>query len=125
MTQVYVAGVCNIGPEEIQRRRNTGWVGLVVAIILFAVLFWTGVNPWWRLFIFFPAALSATGFLQAYFQFCTGFARRGVFNFGSPGQMNPVGDDASKQKDRRMGNRITLYAVLIGAVVAIVCVFIA
>src|ERR1700690_3894174 len=123
MTQIYVAGICNIGPEEIRRRRTTGWVGLIIALILFAVLFWTGVDPWWRLLVFLPATLSASGFLQAYFQFCSGFARRGVFNFGAIGQMNPVADDASKAKDRRWGNRITLYAVVIGALIAIACVF--
>jgi hypothetical protein len=124
MAQIYVAGICNIGPEEIRRRRATGWVGLIVAVIVFAVLFWIGVNPLWRLFVFFPAALSATGFLQAYFQFCTGFARRGIFNFGTAGQTNAVADDTSKAKDRKRGNRITLYAVTIGIVVAIVCVII-
>ena len=36
------------------------------------------------------STISASGFLQAYFQFCSGFARIGVFNFGSLGQTNKV-----------------------------------
>jgi hypothetical protein len=118
----YVPGVCNIGPEEIARRRNLGWIGLVVAIVVFAALLWSGVDAWWRLFVFFPAALSASGFLQAYFQFCTGFARAGIFNFGSLGTQQTVGDDSSKAKDKRQGSRITLYAVLIGFIVALAAV---
>jgi hypothetical protein len=118
----YLAGVCNIGPEEIARRRNLGWIGLAVAIVLLAILVWAGVNPWWRLFVFFPAMLSASGFLQAYFRFCSGYARRGVFNFGSLGATHPVTDATSKTKDRKQGNRIMLWAVLIGAVAAIVVV---
>ncbi len=123
MTQTeYVPGVCNIGPEEIARRRNLGWLALAITILLLLTLILTGVNPWWRLFVFFPAAMSASGFLQAYFHFCVGFARIGVFNFGSIGQMQKVDDDLSKKKDKRKGNQITLYAVLIGGVIAIIAV---
>lgn len=124
MTQTYVPGVCNIGPEEIARRRRLGWTGLLVALVLFVGLFWFGANPWWRLLVFFPAALSASGFLQAYFQFCSGFGRRGVFNFGSLGQMTNIADDESKQKDRKRGSRIAIYAFAIGAIVALVCVYV-
>jgi hypothetical protein len=124
MVQIYVAGVCNIGPEEIARRRNTGWVGLAVAVILAVILIATGVNPLWRAFVFFPAMLSASGFLQAYFGFCTGFARRGIFNFGAPGSVQQVTDATSKQKDRKKGNQLTLWAFVIAIVVTIVCVII-
>jgi hypothetical protein len=120
----YVAGVCNIGPEEIKRRRNVGWGSLAVAVIILALLVWAGVNPWWRLVVFFPAMLSASGFLQAYFQFCAGFARRGVFNFGTLGQQETISDDASKTKDHRKGNQIGIYAALIGVVVALICVIV-
>jgi hypothetical protein len=124
MVQIYVAGVCNIGPEEITRRRNTGIIGLVFAIVLFGILFFTDVNPLWRAFVFFPAMLSASGFLQAYFGFCTGFARRGIFNFGALGNTQQVTDAASKQKDRKKGNRLTLRALIIAVVVTVVCVII-
>ncbi len=115
----YVAGVCNIGPEEVARRRNLGWISLAVSIILLAALVWSGISPWWRLLIFFPATLSASGFIQAYFHFCSGFARRGMFNFGLLGQHQAVADEASKVKDKKKGTQITLYAVLIGAAVAL------
>lgn len=118
----YIAGVCNIGPKEIARRRNFGWGGLAIVIVLLVVLIRTGVNPWWRLFDFFPAALAASGFLQAYFHFCSGFAKQGIFNFDSLGQTQNVTDDTSRQKDRQKGNQITLYAVLIGLAIAIVSV---
>jgi hypothetical protein len=123
MAQIeYVAGVCNIGPKEISRRRNVGWIALAITLVLLAILIWIGVNPWWRLLVFFPATISASGFLQAYFQFCSGFARIGVFNFGSLGQKNKVTDESSKMKDRRKGNQILLYSVLIGAAVALISV---
>jgi MFS-type transporter involved in bile tolerance (Atg22 family) len=111
----YVAGVCNIGDEEIARRRNFGFVMLAVAIVLLAVLVWAALNPWWRLFVFFPAMMSASGFLQAYFGFCSGFARKGIFNFDAIGQTSQVTDETARASDKRKGNSITLYAMLIGA----------
>lgn len=120
----YVPGVCNIGPEEIARRRNLGWSSLAVAIVLLVVLIWSGINPWWRLLVFFPAMLSASGFLQSYFHFCSGFARKGLFNFGPLGTQQKVTDEASKAKDEKRGKQIALYAFLIGLAAAILAVFI-
>src|SRR4051812_39294356 len=34
----YEPGVCNIGPAEIERRRRSGHVGLLVGLVVFAVL---------------------------------------------------------------------------------------
>ncbi len=117
----YVSGVCNIGPQEIARRRNFGWGALAATVVLLLVLIWTGVNPWWRLFVFFPAAMSASGFLQAYFHFCSGFAQRGVYNFGQLGETIKIDDAPSRAKDKRKGNQIMLYSALVGIVVAVFC----
>ncbi len=118
----YVAGVCNIGQAEIAGRRAFGWVMLGVALVLVAALATAGSARWWRLFVFFPATLSATGFLQAHFHFCVGFARRGIFNFDAIGHTHAVTDDAEKAKDRVSGARIMRYSVVIGAAAAVVAV---
>ena len=120
----YIPGVCNIGSQEINRRRRIGWIGLAVVLFLFIILTLFNVHPWWRLLIFFPATLSASGFLQAHFHFCAGFARKGVFNFGEIGKTQEVTDESANAKDKQKGNKIALYAVSIGAIVAFICVFI-
>jgi hypothetical protein len=117
----YVPGQCNIGLEERVRRRNFGWVSLAVGVVVLVALLGFRVNPLWRLFLFLPATAAASGFLQAYFHFCSGFARTGVYNFGPPGPTTAIVEEDSKRKDRRKGNQITFYAVLIGAAVAILC----
>ncbi len=117
-----MAGACNIGREEITRRRNVGWVGVGLTFILLAILIMIGAGRWWRLFVFVPAALSASGFLQARMHFCAGFARIGIYNFGSIGEKHNVPDVSSKAKDRKRGNQISLYAALIGIVTAVICV---
>jgi hypothetical protein len=123
MTQnEYIPGVCNIGPDEIARRRNVGWVSLAISLVLFGVLKAADVDAWWRLLVFFPAALSASGFLQAYFHFCSGFGRLGLYNFMALGETYKVDDDLSKAKDKKKAYEIILYSVCIGGVAAIIAV---
>lgn len=114
----YIPGICNIGPEEIAIRRKLGWSGLTIAVVLLIILSAAGINPLWRLCIFFPAMVSATGFLQAHSHFCVGFARKGLFNFESYGTTQSISDNTSRSKDLKRANQITLAAALLGAAVA-------
>ena len=118
----YAPGECNIGPEEVARRRNLGWIALGITLAAYAGMKWSAIDVWWRLLIFLPATASASGFLQAYFRFCVGFARMGVFNFGRAGEMHKIDNEDSKKKDRKKGSTITLYAAVIGAVVTILSI---
>jgi hypothetical protein len=121
MTQiVYTPGVCNIGPAEIARRRNVGWVGLAATAVLAAALFYFNVSPIWRITIFLPAFVMASGFVQAYMNFCVGFAQSGVFNFGALGKTEAVAnDDQSKAKDAKRAAQLYLYIIGIAILVTV------
>jgi hypothetical protein len=115
----YIPGVCNIGPAEIRRRRQSGWIGLGLLVLLWAAFLVFAVPAPWRLLLFLPAMVSATGFLQAAFHFCAGFGMRGVFNFGSEvGKTDTVEQADFRIKDRRKARLIALYSALVGVVVA-------
>jgi hypothetical protein len=115
----YIPGVCNIGPAEIKRRRQAGWMGLSVMILLWIAFFYFHVPAPWRLLLFFPAAMGATGFLQAAMHFCAGFGMQGVFNFGpTVGKTETVEQMEYRQKDQRKAIQIILYSILIGIVAA-------
>ena len=118
----YQAGVCNIGPEEIARRRRAGHIGLVISIAVFAGLILAGAPPIFRLVLFLPVASAASGYLQAWLKFCAGFGSLGVYNFGRLGQRFTVPDDEARGRDRRRARQIGLAAGLIGLVVAVVAV---
>ena len=120
----YVAGVCNIGPAEIARRRAVGWIGLVIAVAVFVALTWAGVGRWWRLIVFVPATMAASGFLQARNRFCVGYARMGISNFGEIGQRQRVESEAARSADRARGARLTIYAMIIGAFLAVTAVLV-
>ena len=111
---MYQSGVCNIGPAEIARRRRAGHVGLVTALALFAVLLAIGAPPLARVLVALPAAMAATGYLQARFKFCVGFGSAGVFNFGATGPTEQVVEVTARARDRARALRIWLASVAIG-----------
>ena len=116
----YQPGVCNIGPDEIRRRRRAGHAGLVAAVVLLVVLVAVGAPPVARLLVAIPAAMAASGYLQAWLKFCAGFGSRGIFNFGDVGETHDVVDAAARAQDRSRARRIGLASLAIGVAVAIV-----
>jgi hypothetical protein len=116
----YQPGVCNIGPQEIRRRRRAGHAGLVAAVVLLAFLVAVGAPPLARLLVAIPAAMAASGYLQAWLKFCAGFGSRGIFNFGEVGQTHQVIDAEAQARDRSRSRQIGLASLAIGVAVAIV-----
>ena len=117
----YIPGVCNIGAAEIARRRQSGWVGLGVTVLLWVLFFMLRVPAPWRLALFIPAAVGAAGFLQAAFHFCANFGMRGVFNFGAQvGKTDTVEQAEFRRKDRSKARLISLLSALVGAVAAVI-----
>ena len=116
----YIPGVCNMGPEEIKRRIRGGWVGLILTVLLWGVFIWFDTSPIWRLTLFFPAMMSATGFLQAYMHFCAYFGFASLFNFGDVGKTDSVQQAEFRAKDKKKAWQIVMYSVLIGLAVAII-----
>jgi len=118
----YQPGVCNIGPLEIRRRRRAGHVGLVAAVVLLAILVAIGAPPLARLLVAVPAAMAASGYLQAWLKFCAGFGSRGIFNFGEVGQTHQVVDAEGRARDRARARQIGFASLGIGVAVAVVAV---
>ncbi|HET6381678.1 MAG TPA: hypothetical protein VFH63_11700 [candidate division Zixibacteria bacterium] len=121
----YRPGVCNIGPAEIAARRRTGHVGLAATVVLLVVLLAIGANPIWRLLLFVPAAVGASGYLQAAFRFCAGFGWQGVFNFGDRlRDTTPVEDAEARAADRRRALQISGLSALVGVVTVLLALLI-
>jgi hypothetical protein len=120
----YVPGVCNIGAAERMQRLRGGWAGLILAIVLEGIFIVFRAGAPWRLFLFLPAMLGATGFLQAAFHFCAAFGFRGVFNLSAEvGKTDTVEQAELRRKDRAKALLIVFYSALIGFGVALVGYF--
>lgn len=116
----YIPGVCNIGKNEIKRREQAGWFGVITAVILYSLIVYLNAPRLWRLIIFIPTTMAAIGFLQARMHFCAYFGMRGVFNFSpAAGKTDTVEQAEFRAMDRRKAWKIIIYSAIIGAVVAI------
>jgi hypothetical protein len=95
-----------------------------VTAVLWFIFILLRVPAPWRLLLFLPASLSATGFLQAAFHFCAGYGMQGVFNLGDQLRaVTRIGNPAARSKDRRKAQRIILLSAVIGVAVALVGYF--
>jgi hypothetical protein len=120
----YIPGTCNIGRTEIRMRNLIGWAGLFITLFLWALLAYVHAAAPWLLLLFFPSAMSATGFIQSSTHFCAGYGMRGVFNVGPKiGETNAVESPESRAKDRTKSKQILGYSVFIGACVALIASF--
>jgi|SRR5664280_1664059 len=115
----YEPGVCNIGPAEIARRRIAGHIGLAATVVLLAAMVALGLPHWARLVLVLPAAVSASGYLQAMLHFCAGFGSQGVFNFGELGTTERVTDPHARARDRFKSMQIGLASLAIGVAVGV------
>jgi len=118
----YQPGVCNIGPAEIARRRMAGHLGVAATLTVLVLLIAVDAPSYTRLASILPAAVSASGYLQAWTKFCAGYGSLGVFNFGSLGETTAIVDDAARIRDRRRARQISAYSFVIATVVGIVAV---
>ena len=122
MTDQYVPGTCNIGPEEIALRRRAGHIGLAVTAALATALLRSDLHPAWRLALALPAAGAASGYLQARQRFCANYGFRGLYNFEQRGHEQPVPVAGAQDEDRRRSLQIAGTSAAIGVGVALVAV---
>lgn len=114
----YIPGVCNIGRTEVRRRQLIGWVGLAITVGAWIACSVLQVLPTWRLTLFVPASISATGFLQAAWRFCATFGMLGLTRFDSDGRTQSVKQAEFRRQDRRTALKIIALSLLVGAIVA-------
>ncbi|MBN2112758.1 MAG: hypothetical protein JW785_01375 [Acidimicrobiia bacterium] len=122
MAKEYIAGVCNIGPAETARRRRVGERGALAALGLLVLLRLIGAPRAWRLLVFFPAAVSAAGYLQAARRFCAAYGWKGVLNFGALGSVEAVEEAEARAEDRKQALAIARQSAAIGLGVALLAV---
>lgn len=109
---------CNIGPDEIARRRRSAILFTAVAAVVAVALVASHVGPVGRLAIFPFAAGAAVNWLQVVRRFCVAFGALGVENFGRLGQEHRV-DSVQRAADRRRALEMILEGSAIGLVVAL------
>lgn len=118
----YRPGACNIGPAEIEQRRNAGIVGVAAAAVLAGSLVLVGAPDWSRWLVALPLAGGTVGLLQARLRFCAAYGLAGMRNFGPLGRTLSVADEAARRADRRRALEIGLASAAVGLVGAAILV---
>lgn len=120
----YVPGTCNIGKAGIHQRKRIGWIGLSVTVLAWAAFGYFQAAPAWFVLLFFPATLSAIGFIQAFSHFCVAFGMKGLFNVSeTTRQLESVEQADFRAQDRKKAIGILVSSVAVGAAVALVAYF--
>jgi hypothetical protein len=109
---------CNIGPDEIARRRRSAIVAAVATAVIATAMIAFHVPAPARLLLWPIAAGAAVAGLQVVHRFCVAFGALGLENFGRLGQEQHV-DPAIRAADRRRAFQLILEGALIGLVVAL------
>jgi hypothetical protein len=117
----YVPGVCNIGKQEIAKRRRAGIAALAVAAALAILLVALDAPAAARWLLVIPVGLGAVGLLQARRRFCVQFAAMGISDSSDQGTQR-VDDPVARAADRRTAIAIGLQSLAIALLVTVVFV---
>lgn len=122
MELTYAPGACNIGPEEIARRRKAAAAGFVSSVALAAVLVALGSTPGGveRLLLALPLTGAAIGWIQARRRFCMAYGLAGTFNLGKIGEMSRVHEPSALAADRRTALIIAAQGLAVGVAGALI-----
>lgn len=115
----YIPGICNINPAEIKKRRMAGHIGLAASAIFIILAIVGGLDWYIRLFLFIPAFVAATGYLQAKNKFCVGYAGAGK-QHADNGEVETITADDALKADKRKAQTINAQSVLVGVLAAAV-----
>ena len=119
----YIPGVCNIGKEEVKRRKNATIFSAVLCIAVIMLLKWLQAAPEWKLGLFVPAVFLGITFQQWYFKFCVAYGIKGMFNFQNIGEHFNIVDKESLRQDRIKAWTMVGYGVAFAAFAALAYYF--
>lgn len=120
----YQAGVCNIGPAEIQRRSQVAIIALVLFILTSIALIASDASTTSRLVAFIPAMAASVGYMQARRKFCLAYGFAGLFSLNTLGDVTKVKDPAALKADRAYALRILVTSLIPAAAITAVVLFI-
>ena len=107
----------NLGPRGIAKRRTTGILASVSAVIVAVMLVTSEWNPWWRLSLFPILYVAFVGFLQARSATCVYLAARGAREVD--GGVEQVSDAEEVAALRRKGRRIMVQSIVIAGIITV------
>ena len=120
----YQAGVCNIGPAEIKRRRQGALIGAVLFAFTTLTFVITDASTLTRLITFIPALLFTVGIIQSKRKFCVAYGFLGVFSIEKLGATKKISINQDLKADRKYAVKLLLQSVAAAIVLTALVVLI-
>ncbi len=121
-TSDYRAGVCNIGPKEIARRRNAGIAAVLFAVGLGVALVAIDAPAMLRAIVLLPLWGGLVSLEQARRKFCVAYAFGGIRGANQSETRQAVIDGADLAADRAAARAMVIYCGV--AALAVTTVFV-
>lgn len=108
----YEAGVCNIGKAEKRKRYGLGLGGLAISLALTGLILADVIASVGIFGVFIASFLAFEGLLQGYFNFCAGFASKGIYDVSEKGgKRKEVEDETARKQDKIRAIQIHMYSL--------------
>jgi hypothetical protein len=120
----YIPGTCNIGNEQLQKRKRFLIKSLFATLLCILFLEVSHVDKIWRMFMFVPFTLSVIGAQQVWFKFCYIFGLKGYYGFGEVGKAKTISDAENIKRDKSKAQKMIVSSVIIGAILTVIYYFI-
>ena len=100
-TGYYQPGICNIGADEISKRRKEFLVSVILDLLLTGLCFYFYDSFWILVLLFVVTAYTALMYLQIINRFCVLFGWFKKYNFGKLGDGHKINDPGQIARDRK------------------------
>ena len=107
----YISGSCNIGPDEVKRRKQGAIFGGALFLIASILLIANKATTVTKLWVFIPAVIFSVGLIQSRRKFCVAFGFLGVFNFEKVGSTKKITINQDLKADRKYAIKLTVQAL--------------
>lgn len=127
LDQDYVPGVCNIGVAERNRRKQLGWIGIILTFAGLLIFDFLVINhdlhPFFGFILVLPAFLAAIGMLQSQQQFCVAFGLTNVYNFKPTiGPKVLIENKDARNTDRKIAIKMIIQSIILSLIIGVIAV---
>jgi len=112
----YIPGTCNIGKEEINKRKKLFIISLFAVIALTRLCFEYTDSFLIKTLLFLVSSTCCVIYMELRHKFCVTFGMFGFYNFNKLGKAEKVKDRSSLLKDRQKVLRVIVVSSFIGLV---------
>ena len=111
----YQPGICNIGTDEISKRRKEFVVSLIPVLLLSGLNYFMHDSASLWILLFVASSVAGVMYLQVAYRFCIAFGIFKRYNFGPLGPSEKISDPSEVLRDRKKVLMMCLQALAMGS----------